>query len=110
MPAMPEPICLVDDDPSVRKALLRLLRSAGLQARAFESGREFLEYAAHEPMRLAILDIRMPEVSGLEVQARLREIAPEIPVIIITAQDETVTRKAALDAGAVAFVAKPFRD
>lgn len=109
-PDLGELICLVDDDASVRKALVRLLRSAGFEARAFERSAEFLEYAALQPIRLVILDVWMPEMDGLQVQARLREIAPQTRVIIITARDESATRAAALQAGAVAFITKPLCD
>src|SRR4029434_505026 len=100
-------LCLVDDDPSVRKAIVRLLRSAELEARAFEHPAAFLEYAALQPIHVAILDVWLPGMNGLEVQARLREIAPQTRVIIITARDESATRTAALEGGAVAFMTKP---
>jgi len=103
-------ICLLDDDASIRKALVRLLNSAGFDACAFEHSTEFLAYAAASPMRLAILDVWMPGMNGLDVQARLREIAPQIPVIVMTARDERATRNLAVSTGAIAFITKPFRD
>ena len=102
-------VCVVDDDASVRKSIRRLLLASKLSAEAFESSARFLAYTETHPVGLAILDVRMPGgMSGLELQNRLRELHPEIPVIIITADTEPNTRETALANGAHDFFLKPF--
>src|SRR6201997_4957272 len=81
-------ICVVDDDTSVLKALGRLLSSAGLRMTGFNDPRLFLEHAKEHTVALAIIDVWMPELSGLEVQRLLQTIAPSTPVIIMTARDD----------------------
>ena len=105
-----ETICVLDDDPSVLKAMRRLLRSAGLQVLAFNEAYAFLQHAESNGIGLAIVDIWMPEVNGLEVQQRLHEIAPTTPVIMMTGRDAPAMQSVALAQGAVAFFAKPFAD
>ncbi len=110
MPDQQETICVVDDDTSVLKALGRLLSSAGLRMTGFSDPRLFLEHAKDHQVALVILDVWMPELSGLEVQRLLRTIAPATPVIIMTARDDPGMDRIAFAQGAVAFFAKPFSD
>ena len=108
MPVEPETICVLDDDTSVLKAVGRLLCSAGLGIVAFNEPPLFLQYAETHEISLAIIDIWMPEVNGIEVQRRLRSIAPNTPVIMMTGRDEPALRSAALARGAAACLDKPF--
>lgn len=104
------PICLLDDDLSVLKALGRLFASHGLHTKQFSEPARFLEYARCHPLRLAIVDLRMPEMTGLEVLANLRFISPGAQVIFLTGESEPANRAAALAGGAIAFFAKTFDD
>jgi FixJ family two-component response regulator len=110
VPDRPESICVVDDDTSVLKAMGRLLSSAGLRMTGFRDPRLFLEHAKDHQIALVILDVWMPELSGLEVQRLLQTIAPATPVIIMTARDDPGTDRIAFAQGAIAFFAKPFSD
>ena len=103
-------ICLLDDDPSVLKAVTRLLSSAGWQVKQFSDPNEFLSYAKIRRPPVAVIDIWMPLMNGLEVQTRLRELSPSTQVIILTGKDDPLVRSAALNAGASAFFDKPFDD
>jgi len=99
-------VSLLDDDPSVLKATSRLLDSVGWQVNAFTDPITFLEHAATQCPDLAIIDILMPEMSGLEVQTRLRCISPSTRVIMLTARDDPAVRRMAMNAGASAFFVK----
>jgi FixJ family two-component response regulator len=103
-------LCLLDDDTSVLKGLGRLFASAGLHAETFSDPLKFLDYARVHRPSVALVDVCMPQMSGLEVQSRLREISPSTRVVIFTAKDDPLVRSTALDAGATAFVTKPFGD
>jgi FixJ family two-component response regulator len=103
-------ICLLDDDPSVLKAVGRLLSSAGWQAQRFSDPEEFLEYAKIHRSPVAVIDVWMPLMNGLEVQSRLKEVSPSTRVIIFTGKDDPLVRSTALNAGASAFLTKPFDD
>jgi FixJ family two-component response regulator len=103
-------ICLLDDDPSVLKAVSRLLSSAGWHVEQFSDPEKFLEYAKIHRSPVAVIDIWMPLMSGLEVQSRLRELSPSTRVIIFTGKDDLLVRSTALNAGASAFLTKPFDD
>ena len=103
-------ICLLDDDPSVLKAVARLLSSAGWQAQQFSDPDKFLEYAKIHRAPVAVIDVWMPLMSGLEVQSRLKELSPSTRVIIFTGKDDPLVRSTALNAGASAFLTKPFDD
>jgi FixJ family two-component response regulator len=103
-------ICVVDDDPSMLKALERLLLSAGLCARFFREPLGFLKYATGNPVRVVLIDIWIPGMSGLELQKKLRAVSPETRVIIVTADDEDSVRGEAMQNGATAFFAKPFEN
>jgi DNA-binding NtrC family response regulator len=101
-------ICLVDDDPSMLKALDRLLSSVGLQAQLFSEPLAFLSYVTSNSVALAVIDIWMSDRSGLEVQKELQAVSPKTRVIISTANDHDSVRNAAIQAGAVAYFVKPF--
>jgi FixJ family two-component response regulator len=101
---------IVDDDEAVRNALQGLMRAVGLQARSFASAEEFLESGLQRHTGCLIVDIRMPGMSGLELQAKLNAQNCRIPTIFITAHGDEKMRMQALRAGAVEFLAKPFDD
>jgi FixJ family two-component response regulator len=101
-------VCLLDDDPSVLKAVGRLLSSAGWRVKQFSEPDEFLVYAKIHRVPVAVIDVWMPVMSGLEVQSRLRELSPSTRVIIFTGKDDPRVRSTALNAGASAFLTKPF--
>jgi FixJ family two-component response regulator len=102
------PVAIVDDDELMRGALEGLLKEAGFPTRAFVSAEEFL--AAGDPHQTACLvaDIRMPGMSGLDLQARLNADDIKIPIVFITAHGDARMRMQAMRAGAVEFLTKPF--
>jgi two-component system response regulator HydG len=101
---------LLDDDPSVLKGLGRLFASSGLNAEKFSDPEEFLLYVRTHGPAVALVDVHMPQMSGLEVQSRLRELSPSTRVIIFTGKDDPLVRSTALNGGASAFFTKPFDD
>ena len=101
-----ETVYLLDDDSSILKSTGRLLDSAGWKAEAFTDPITFLEQAAKHRPELAVIDILMPEMNGLEVQTRLRRLSPSTRVIVLTAKDDPSVRRIAMDAGASAFFIK----
>ncbi|HSY98458.1 MAG TPA: response regulator [Terriglobales bacterium] len=103
-------VAIVDDDDSMRSALHGLLQSADLPAQAFASAEEFLNSGQQHQISCLIADIRMPGMSGLELQAQLNADRCRIPIIFITAHGDEKMRMQALRAGAVEFMAKPFND
>ena len=103
-------VYIVDDDDSVRRALGRLLRSAGLDHQAFGSGEEFFADAADKSSGCLVLDLQMPSMTGTELLARLRSRGTTIPVIALSAQDDPETRERARALGAVFFFRKPVDD
>jgi len=103
-------VAIVDDDELMRGALRGLLKEAGFPARAFASAEEFLEAGQHDETACLVADIRMPGMSGLDLQARLNADHIEIPIIFITAHGDERMRMQALRSGAVEFLAKPFDD
>jgi FixJ family two-component response regulator len=103
-------IAIVDDDDSMRSALHGLLKAVGLHAQAFASAEEFLKSGQQHQVACLIADIRMPGMSGLELQAKLNAERCRIPTIFITAHGDAKMRMQALRAGAVEFLAKPFND
>ena len=103
-------ICLVDDDPLMLRALDRLLSSAGLQAQLFSEPLVFLSCVVCNSVALAVIDIWMSDMSGLEVQKELQVVSPKTRVIINTANDDDSVRNAAIQAGAIAYFVKPFDD
>ena len=104
------PICLLDDDSSFLKSVSRLLASDRLPALAFQHAVDLLAHAREHPVRLAVLDVCMPDAHGLDVQAQLRGISPEIQVILMSGLDDSRVRETALQRGALAFFTKPFED
>ena len=110
MPGGVIPICILDDDFSVLNSLRELLDSDGFQARTFDNPDLFLAYAREHPVKLAVLDVWLPQLTGIDVQERLREVSPETIVIIITGREEPAIRAAAMEAGAFGFLGKPFED
>jgi FixJ family two-component response regulator len=103
-------VAIVDDDDLMRSALQGLLKSAGLSAKAFASAEEFLKSGQQHQVGCLVTDIRMPGMSGLELQAKLNADHCRIPTIFITAHGDEKMRMQALRAGAVEFMAKPFDD
>src|SRR5437868_7307840 len=103
-------VTIVDDDELMRTALQGLLKAEGLPARAFASAEEFLKSGQQHQTACLIADIRMPGISGLELQAKLNAEHCRIPTIFITAHGDEKIRMQALRAGAVEFLAKPFDD
>lgn len=101
-------VAIVDDDESVRGALLSTMKAAGLPARAFASAEEYLASGEQNETGCLIADIRMPGMSGLELQARLEVEQRQIPILFISAHGDEEMRLQALRAGAVEFLAKPF--
>jgi FixJ family two-component response regulator len=106
-----EPIVFViDDDPSVRRAIRRLIGSVGLQVELFGSAKEFLSSRRPDGPSCLVLDIRLPGISGLDFQRGLAEANIHIPIIFITAHGDIPMTVRAMKAGAVEFLTKPFRD
>lgn len=103
-------VVIVDDDELVRESLNGLMKEAGFPALTFASAEEFLNSGKQEYTACLIADIRMPGMSGLDLQSRLNRDNLRIPIIFITAQGDEKMRMQALRAGAVEFLAKPFDD
>ena len=99
-------VYLLDDDPSILKATRRLLDSVGWKVEAFSDPIAFLEHAAIHCPELAVIDIVMPDMNGLEVQTRLRRVSPSTRVIVLTAKDDPSVRRMAMNGGASAFFIK----
>jgi two-component system, LuxR family, response regulator FixJ len=99
-------VFLLDDDSSVLKSTGRLLDSGGWKVAVFTDPIEFLEQAAMHSPDVAVIDMLMPEMSGLEVQTRLRRLSPSTRVIVLTAKDDPSIRRTAMNAGASAFFIK----
>ncbi len=100
---------IIDDEKAVRDAVSNLLESAGFGVEAFASVEEFLRSNHFNNMVCLILDVRLPGLSGLELQRRLRDEKQAIPIVFITAHADEPVREQALRAGAVAFLYKPFK-
>ena len=103
-------VAIVDDDDLIRGALQGMLKSVGLRSQAFASAEEFLASGQQRETACLIADLRMPGMSGLELQAELNDQQRRIPTIFITAHGDEKMRMRALKAGAVEFLAKPFDD
>lgn len=103
-------VFVVDDDPAIRAALNSLIRSVGLQVQLLSSPREFLEAKQPEVPSCLILDVRLPGMSGLDLQRQLAAASNHIPIIIITGHGDIPMSVRAMKAGAVEFLTKPFRD
>ena len=103
-------VAIVDDDRSVQRSIKDLMESAGLPVRCFGSAEEVLESDQRTRTGCLVADIRMPGMSGLQLQATLRAEGSRIPMIFITAHDDARVRTQAMEAGAVEFLSKPFDD
>ena len=109
MNAQPQ-IYLVDDEPSVRKALSRLLRSAGYEVTAFGSAKEFMQRHLADAPGCLVLDVTMPEISGIELQQWLARVRSPLPIIFITGCGDIPTSVQAMKGGAVDFLTKPIKE
>jgi len=103
-------IAIVDDDPSVRKALERSLRRRALAAKTYGSAEEFLAVLPEGLPQCLVLDLQMPDMTGLELLAHLKRSSIRIPTIIMTAHEDAGTRERCQSAGAVAFLSKPLQN
>ena len=107
----PEPILyVIDDDDAVRQSLEFLLKTAGVKVRSFESGKAFLEVLPEIRSGCVLTDVRMPEVTGIDVLKRVKETNPDLPVIVITGHGDISLAVEAMKIGAVDFLEKPFDD
>jgi FixJ family two-component response regulator len=106
----PPLIAVVDDDAFVRKALERLIGSAGLSVESFGSGAEFLRSADDHQPDCVVLDLHMADMSGFEVQSRLARAHPCVPVVVITGHDTPESRSRSLGGGAKSYLCKPIDD
>jgi FixJ family two-component response regulator len=103
-------ISLVDDDESIRRTTTLLIESFGFHAAAFESAESFLKSGQLHETSCLIIDLQMPGMNGLQLQSQLAAAGYKVPVVFITAYDKEESRQQALQAGAVAFLSKPFND
>jgi two-component system, LuxR family, response regulator FixJ len=103
-------VYVVDDDPAVCRSLERLLDAADFRATSYPTANAFLDAARNLSAGCALLDLRMPELDGIEVQARLFQIRPDLPVIIMTGQGDVQSAVRAMKAGSVDFIEKPYSD
>ena len=103
-------VLVVDDDESVCRGLKRLLKSAGYRVETFTSAQHFLESTPPKGRSILLLDIRMPVMSGLDLQKKLMDEGLSIPIIFMTAHEDSQAETQALRCGAVAFLKKPFHD
>jgi FixJ family two-component response regulator len=109
-PAPVPTVFIVDDDSGMRQAVQDLVESVGLRAESFSTGEEFLKRQRATDPSCLVLDVRLPQMSGLDFQRQLTEIGVEIPIIFITAHGDIPMSVRALKSGAVEFLTKPFRD
>jgi FixJ family two-component response regulator len=110
---LPEPdaiVFVVDDDVSVREALESLIRSVGLRVESFASAEEFLGRRRGDESGCVILDVQLPELSGLDLQKRMANLKLDLPIIFITGHGDVPTSVQAMKAGALDFLTKPFAD
>ncbi len=107
MPESDAVIAIVDDDPSVRKGLERLIRSVGWKAETFASAQEFLDRPLAEAPSCLVLDLQLPGLSGLDLQKRMAEVGLEIPIVFLTGHGNIPASVQAMKAGAIEFLTKP---
>jgi FixJ family two-component response regulator len=100
-------VAVIDDDPSARTALARLLKLAGIQAATFSCAREFLDDPNHGLLGCAVIDLRMPDLDGLKLQQELEKTVPHLSVVFITGHGDIPASVHAMKAGAVDFLEKP---
>jgi FixJ family two-component response regulator len=110
MSGKPPIVAVVDDEEDVRHSLQRLLRAAGFEVLAYGSGTEFLRHVTDSSPDCVVLDMHMPRLTGLDVQAALRERRLGVPVVILTGNETTEMRAAAFAAGVDDYLAKPVDD
>ena len=110
MPEARQTVFVVDDDPAMREALKGLFRSVGWQVATHASARAFLDTLQPDISGCLVLDVRMPGLSGLEFQRQLGSLGIRIPIVFITGHGDIPMSVAAMKAGAIEFLAKPFRD
>ena len=103
-------IAVVDDEESVRRAIERLLRSAGLEVETFASGADFIHAMRIRPPDCVVLDLHMPDIDGFEVQSLIAESGVRLPIVAITGHDTPGSRTRALTGGASAYLLKPIDD
>jgi FixJ family two-component response regulator len=103
-------VCVVDDDPSVRDSLADLLASVGLEVQLFGSAREFLQSDRPDVPTCLVLDIRMPGMSGLDLQQELERLQTQTPIVFLSAHGDVPMSVRAMKAGAIEFLTKPFRE
>ena len=103
-------VFIIDDDRGMRQAIQDLVESVGLHAESFATGEEFLKRKRTDEPSCLVLDVRLPQMSGLDFQRRLAETGIQIPIIFITAHGDVPMSVRALKSGAVEFLTKPFRD
>ena len=107
----PEPVIyVVDDDEAVRQSLEFLLKTAGATVRSFDSAKAFLDILPEVRFGCVVTDVRMPEITGIDLLKRLKEVKPEMPVIVITGHGDIALAVEAMKIGAVDFLEKPFDD
>jgi FixJ family two-component response regulator len=110
MSAKSDVVCVIDDDPSVRRSLRRLLTSVGLDVVLFESAQAFLDARQDDLTGCIVLDLRLPGLSGLDLQTRLAALeAPSPPIVFLTGYGDVPTSVTAMKAGAMEFLTKPYR-
>jgi FixJ family two-component response regulator len=105
-----ETVFIIDDDESVRRAVGRLIRSAGWNAETFATAEEFLGHPGRAAPGCLVLDLHLPGLCGLGLQERLRAEGGRVPIVFISADPDAPARERALRAGAVAFLQKPFEE
>jgi FixJ family two-component response regulator len=103
-------VFIIDDDRGMRQAIQDLVESVGLRAESFATGEEFLKRKRTNDLSCLVLDVRLPQMSGLDFQRRLAETGMQIPIIFVTAHGDVPMSVKALKSGAVEFLTKPFRD
>ena len=103
-------VYIIDDDPATRRSLERLLDAADFRVASYSTAKAFLNVAPNLSAGCALLDLRMPEIGGLEAQAQLFRIRPDLPVIMMTGQGDVQSAVRAMKGGAVDFVEKPYGD
>lgn len=107
----PEPVIyVIDDDDAVRQSLEFLLKTAGIKVRGFEGAKAFLDILPDVHSGCVITDVRMPEITGIELLRRVRDVKPDLPVIVITGHGDISLAVEAMKIGAVDFLEKPFDD
>ena len=102
-------IAIIDDDEPLREALCSVMKAAGFSSRAFASAEEFLESRTRRATACLILDVRLPGMSGIELQRRLNSDRSEVPIIFVTAHGDASLRESLMKAGAAGFMNKPVR-